>query len=185
MLQKMHLERWQMYKYIKRFLDIVISLMFIILLLPLMILLYIITKINFKGKAIFKQKRIGLNEENYDIYKFKTMKDNTKETTKTSRILRKLGLDELPQLFNVLKGDMSIIGPRPFIKDDKLPIMYEKKRHSVRPGIAGLSQIIEREELTHRKKLEYDYKYIDNMSFILDFKIFFKTLFYIIKQIFN
>ena len=116
-------------KYIKRLLDIILSLIFIVILFPVMILMCIITKIEFKGKIIYKQKRIGLNEKVYTMYKFKTMDDNTKNTTKVSRFIRKTGVDEILQLFNVLKGDMSLIGPRPFIEGDTLPSMYNKKRH--------------------------------------------------------
>ena len=96
-----------------------------------------------------------------------------------------MGIDELPQLFNVLKGDMSLIGPRPFIVGDKLPIMYEKLRHSVRPGISGLAQISGGRFISHKKKLEYDAFYANNVSFLLDVKIFFKKIIYMIKQIFK
>ena len=171
-------------KYIKRILDILISLIFIIILIPIYIIMYVITKTEFRGNAIFKQKRIGLNEKPYEIYKFKTMADDTKETTKISRFIRKIGIDEIPQFINVLKGDMSIIGPRPFIVDDPLPIPYSKLRHTVKPGLTGLSQISGRTTLTHRRKLELDDEYINNISFKLDFIIFFKTIIYIIKEIF-
>ena len=166
-------------KYIKRLLDFILSLILIIVLIPIFIILYIITKLEFKGSAIYKQQRIGLNEKPYTIYKFKTMKDNTKETTKISRLIRKDGFDELPQLFNILKGDMSFIGPRPFIVGDPLPIMYDKYRHTVRPGITGLAQVSGRDTLTHKRKLELDDEYIKNLSFKLDLKIFFKTFKYI------
>lgn len=166
-------------KYIKRILDFVISLISIIILIPIFIILYIITKIEFKGKAIYKQQRIGLNEKPYTIYKFKTMKDNTKETTKISRLIRKDGLDELPQLFNILKGDMSIIGPRPFIVGDPLPIMYDKNRHTVKPGLTGLAQVSGRDTLTHKRKLELDDEYVKTISFKLDIKILIKTISYI------
>lgn len=172
-------------KYIKRLLDIILSLIFIVILFPVMILMCIITKIEFKGKIIYKQKRIGLNEKVYTMYKFKTMDDNTKNTTKVSRFIRKTGVDEILQLFNVLKGDMSLIGPRPFIEGDTLPSIYNKKRHTVRPGITGLAQIKGRTTLTHKEKLKYDDIYIDNISFKLDIEIFFKTIIYILKQIFS
>ena len=172
-------------KYLKRFFDIILSLIFIIILFPLMIILSIITKISFKGKVIYSQKRVGLNNKPYDIYKFKTMKDNTKETTKVSRFIRKIGADEILQFFNVLKGDMSIVGPRPFIYKEELPIMYDDKRHSVRPGITGLSQVSGRMTLSHRRKLEIDNEYIDNLSFILDVKIILRTIIYILKTIFR
>ena len=183
MLLKMHLKRWLMYKkYIKRLLDIIISLILIIILFPLMIVMFIITKLEFSGKAIFKQKRIGLNEKTYTIYKFKTMKDDTKEVTKLSKFIRRIGLDELPQIFNILKGDMSLIGPRPFIVDDPLPIMYDKNRHTVRPGLTGLSQVSGRRGITHKRKLELDNEYVNNVSFKLDIYIFFKTFIVILKN---
>lgn len=172
-------------KYIKRLLDIIISIILIILLLPLFIIMYIITKIEFTGNAIYKQKRIGLFEKNFTIYKFKTMDDKTKKVTKVSRLIRKVGIDEIPQLFNVLKGDMSLIGPRPFIVDDPLPSSYKKIRHTVRPGMTGYAQISGRVEFTHKKKLEYDYEYVENINFFFDLKIFLKTIVYIFKQIFN
>ena len=100
-------------------------------------------------------------------------------------MIRKIGIDEIPQLFNVLKGDMSLIGPRPFIVDDPLPSSYKKIRHTVRPGMTGYAQISGRVEFTHKKKLEYDYEYVENINFFFDLKIFLKTIVYIFKQIFN
>ena len=170
-------------KYIKRLLDIILSLIFIVILFPVMILMCIITKIEFKGKIIYKQKRIGLNEKVYTMYKFKTMDDNTKKTTKVSRVIRTIGLDELLQLFNVLNGTMSIVGPRPFIVGDCLPSMYNEKRHSVRPGITGLAQVNGRTTLTHKEKLKYDDIYVNNVSFIMDLKIVLKTIKYVFKVI--
>ena len=172
-------------KYIKRLLDILLSIIFIIILIPVYIIMYIITKIEFRGNAIFKQKRIGLNEKTYNIYKFKTMDDITKETTKVSRFIRKIGIDEIPQLFNVVKGDMSLIGPRPFIVDDPLPIPYSNLRHTVRPGLTGLSQVSGRVTITHRKKLELDDVYVKKLTFKLDFIIFFKTVAYIFSEFFS
>lgn len=172
-------------KCIKRILDIVISLILIVLLIPLFIIMALITKIEFNGKVIYKQKRIGLNEKEFIMYKFKTMNDGTKKTTKISKKIRKIGLDELPQLFNVLKGDMSLIGPRPFIVGDELPSKYNKLRHTVRPGITGYAQIKGREIFTHKEKLECDDEYIKNISFILDFRVLIDTFIYIFKKIFN
>ena len=108
-----------------------------------------------------------------------------KKTTKISKKIRKIGLDELPQLFNVLKGDMSLIGPRPFIVGDELPSKYNKLRHTVRPGITGYVQIKGRENFTHKEKLECDDEYIKNISFILDFRVLIDTFIYIFKKIFN
>ena len=111
------------------------------------------------------------------------MDDNTKKITKVSRVIRTIGLDELLQLFNVLNGTMSIVGPRPFIVGDKLPSMYNEKRHSVRPGITGLAQVNGRTTLTHKDKLKYDDIYVNNVSFIMDLKIVLKTIKYVFKVI--
>ena len=172
-------------KYIKRILDIIISFILILITFPLIIILLIVTKFNFKGSPIFKQLRIGLNEKHFYMYKIKTMDDKNKDTTKFSRFLRNTGLDELLQLYNVLIGDMSIIGPRPFIVNDPLPTMYKTKRHSVKPGITGYAQVNGRRENSHNKKLELDNYYVDNISFILDLKIFFKTIYEFIINIKN
>ena len=171
-------------KYVKRLLDIFISFTLIVLLLPLLIVLFIITKLSLKGTAIYKQERIGLNEKPYTMYKFKTMSDVDKTTPKISAYLRKTGFDELLQLINVLKGDMSIIGPRPFIVGDKLPTMYNKLRHTVRPGITGYAQANGRRFNSHEEKLKLDDYYVKNISFVLDIKIFFKTIIDLIKNIF-
>ncbi|MCI6626827.1 MAG: sugar transferase [Tenericutes bacterium] len=172
-----------MYKYIKRLLDIIISLILIIILSPILLIMLIITKIEFSGNPIYSQYRIGKNEKPFKIYKFKTMDDNTKKTTKVSRVIRTIGLDELLQLFNVLNGTMSIVGPRPFIVGDCLPSMYNEKRHSVRPGITGLAQVNGRITLTHKEKLKYDDIYVNNVSFIMDLKIVLKTIKYVFKVI--
>lgn len=170
-----------MYKYVKRLFDIIISSILIIILFPILIIMLIITKLEFTGNPIYSQYRIGKNEKPFKIYKFKTMDDNTKNTTKVSRVIRKIGLDELMQLFNVLNGTMSIVGPRPFIVGDKLPSMYNKKRHSVKPGITGLAQVNGRVTLTHKEKLKYDDIYVNNISFIMDLKIVLKTIVYVFK----
>ena len=170
-----------MYKYVKRLFDIIISSILIIILFPILIIMLIITKLEFTGNPIYSQYRIGKNEKPFKIYKFKTMDDNTKNTTKVSRVIRKIGLDELMQLFNVLNGTMSIVGPRPFIVGDKLPSMYNKKRHSVKPGITGLAQVNGRVTLTHKEKLKYDDIYVYNISFIMDLKIVLKTIVYVFK----
>ena len=177
-----------MYKYIKRLLDIIISLILIIILSPILLIMLIITKIEFSGNPIYSQYRIGKNEKPFKRYKFKTMDDNTKKTTKVSRVIRTIGLDELLQLFNVLNGTMSIVGPRPFIVGDKLPSMYNNKRHTVKPGITGLAQVNGRITLTHKEKyhLEIDSDddiYVNNVSFIMDLKIVLKTIKYVFKVI--
>lgn len=179
----MLLGRKRMYKYIKRLLDIIISLILIIILSPVLLIMLVITKIEFSGSPIFSQYRIGKDEKPYKIYKFKTMDDSSKNTTRVSSVIRTIGLDELPQLFNVLNGTMSIVGPRPFIVGDKLPCMYNDKRHSVKPGITGLAQVNGRVTLTHKEKLRYDDIYVNNVSFLMDVKIFLRTIVYVFKVI--
>lgn len=164
-------------KYIKRILDIIISIILIILLLPLFIIMYIITKIEFTGNAIYKQKRIGLFEKNFTIYKFKTMDDKTKMVTKVSRLIRKIGIDEIPQLFNVLKGDMSLIGPRPLVEGELDAHngnheIYEK----VKPGITGWWACNGRNATTYDERLKLEYYYAENASLVLDIKCIFRTI---------
>ena len=175
-----------MYKnYIKRLLDILLSLILIILFLPLMIIIYVIELIIIKKPVIFKQKREGKDKKPFNIYKFRTLKieyDNNSKT-KFTIFLRKTGLDELPQLFNILKGDMSFIGPRPFLVNDNLPDDYiDPIRYSVKPGIFGLAQSYGRRDVPHKKKLEYDVIYAKNVSFMLDVKSLFKSIYIVIKQ---
>lgn len=172
-------------KYIKRLIDIILSLLLIITLLPLIILISIIEIFNIGFPIIFKQSREGKNKMPFNIYKFRTLKINYNNdtTTKFTRFLRKTGLDELPQLFNILKGDMSFIGPRPFLINDSLPDDYiDPIRYTVKPGIFGLAQANGRREIEHHEKLKYDVEYTKNISFLLDFKCFFKTIYVVIIQ---
>lgn len=177
-----------MYIYIKRFLDIILSLLFIIILSPLLVIVSIILLLTSKGKIIYKQKREGKDKKPYIIYKFKTMIDSKdlndkNRITRFGRILRNTSIDELPQLFNVLKGDMSLIGPRPFIVGEPLPDDYINPiRYSVKPGITGYSQIHGKRYITHKKKLECDVYYAKNVSFLLDLKILFLTIFNIVQS---
>ncbi len=167
-------------KYIKRILDIVFSILIMILLLPLFIIVGIMCLI-ITGKIIYRQKRDGLNKESYVIYKFSSIKPNGKYS-KILNIVRSFGLDELPQLINVLKGDMSIIGPRPFITGEKLPIMPKDDAYTVRPGMISLATANGRRYISHKKRLEYDKEYIKKVSFKLDLYIFFKTMGVLFKQ---
>ena len=161
-------------KYIKRFLDIIISFIAIIVLSPVYLLISILILI-FDGRPIFfKQERTGKDGKNFKIYKFRTMVN--RKVTKLGRILRMVSLDELPQLVNVLKGDMSLIGPRPWV-----PEYYEnfteeqKKRADVRPGIIGLAQVNGRNKIGIFKKLEYDTEYAKKCNLLLDIKIILKS----------
>ena len=171
-------------KYFKRLLDIIVSLILLFFSFPVMIIIFFLVWI-FIGFPIFMQKRPGLNNKIFTLYKFKTLYDNTKNTPESKRqsklgnFLRQTGLDELPQLFNVLKNNMSLIGPRPLLVEYlKKYSRHEKKRHLVKPGITGLSQVYP--ETTGvkfwKKSFKLDIYYVKNVSFFLDVKIFIKTI---------
>ncbi|NLN14180.1 MAG: sugar transferase, partial [Tissierellia bacterium] len=169
-------------RYFKRPMDIVLSLISLIILFPLMLLIAILVRINLGSPVIFKQKRPGLNEEIFTMYKFRTMTDERDENgellpdserlTKFGRFLRSTSLDELPEIFNILKGDMSIVGPRPqLIKDMVFMTEEQRKRHTVLPGLTGWAQVNGRNDISWEEKLSLDLEYIDNISFINDLKI--------------
>ena len=171
-------------KYFKRFFDIILSLSLIIFLFPVFIFLFFLVWINI-GYPIFKQKRPGLNNEIFTLYKFKTLYDvseNVSESKRQNRIgnfLRQTGLDELPQLFNVLENKMSLIGPRPLLIEYlKKYSIYEKKRHLVKPGITGLAQINPNSSgiKSWKKSIKYDIYYINNINFSSDLQILLRTL---------
>ena len=171
-------------KYFKRFLDIILCLILIIFLFPFMILLFLLIWFMI-GFPIFKQKRPGLNSKIFTLYKFKTLYDASKNIHESKRqnslgnFLRKTGLDELPQLFNILENKMSLVGPRPLLLEylNKYS-SYEIKRHLVKPGITGLAQV--NPELSGlkswNKSIKLDIYYIKNVSFFLDIQILFKTI---------
>lgn len=171
-------------KFFKRFLDVLISLILIIFLFPLVIIISILIwyKIGF---PIFIQKRPGLNNEIFELYKFKTLLDNSefeydiKRHNPLGNFLRKTGLDEIPQLINVLQNKMSLIGPRPLLEEylDKYS-NYEKKRHLVKPGITGLAQVSVSEsgKKSWNKSIKLDVFYVYNVSFLLDVKIIWRTI---------
>jgi len=177
-----------MYKtFLKKVLDTIIALGGIILLLPIFVFIMIILSYENKGNPFFIQKRPGKNEKLFSIIKFKTMNDrrgtdgnllkDEDRLTKFGYYIRKTSLDELPQLINVIKGDMSLIGPRPLLKS-YLPLynLKQKRRHEVKPGITGWSQVNGRNLMLFSKRFEADVWYVDNISLILDIKIFFLTL---------
>ena len=183
-----------MYKFfLKRILDFLMALILIILTSPLMLITYFLIKKHISKNAIFTQLRPGLNEKIFKIYKFKTMNDERDENGKLlpdelrlndyGKKIRALSLDELPQLVNVLKGDMSFIGPRPLLPE-YLPLYNDeqKLRHSVRPGITGLAQVNGRNAISWQKKFEFDTFYAKNLSFLLDIKIAFLTVKKVIKK---
>lgn len=180
-------------KFIKRVLDIIISLVGIIVLLPIYLIVAILVRIKLGSPVIFKQERPGKNEKIFKLYKFRSMSNKKDENgkllpdaerlTKFGKILRSTSLDELPELFNILKGDMSLIGPRP-LAVSYLPYYNdkEKHRHDVRPGLTGLAQINGRNALNWEKRFAYDIEYVNNITFVNDVKIFFKTFIKVFKK---
>ena len=177
-----------MYKhFLKRVFDFIIALVALILLSPIFLIVMIGLYFANQGKPFFFQARPGLNEKIFKIIKFKTMNDkkdangnllsDAERLTPIGAFVRKTSLDELPQLINVLKGDMAIIGPRPLLPQ-YLPLYSEtqKSRHNVRPGITGWAQVNGRNAISWSKKFELDVWYVDNISLILDVKIFFLTI---------
>lgn len=179
--------------FIKRPLDFVLSFTALIILSPLFLLIAIIIKSKLGSPVIFKQKRPGLNGQAFNIYKFRTMTDNRDDNgdllpdnvrlTSFGRFLRSTSLDELPELINILKGDMSIVGPRPLL-EEYLPYYSENEllRHSVRPGLSGLAQISGRNYLKWEDRLSKDIEYVVKISFIGDLKIIYTTLLNILNK---
>lgn len=174
-------------RFFKRPMDFILSLLAIIVLSPVLIVVGILVKFKLGSPVLFKQKRPGLNEKIFTMYKFRTMTDEKDENgelfpdsvrlTKFGRMLRTTSLDELPELFNILKGDMSIVGPRP-LAVQYLPYYTEteRKRHSVRPGLSGLAQINGRNTATWEERFIFDIRYINEISILGDIKIIIKTL---------
>ena len=179
--------------FFKRFLDISGAIFLIVLTLPFMVVTAIFIYFKISRDVVFTQARPGLNAQIFKIYKFKTMSDerdangellpDEQRLGKFGKLIRSLSLDELPQLFNVLKGDMSFIGPRPLLVE-YLPIYNEtqKHRHDVRPGITGLAQVNGRNAISWEKKFEYDVYYAKNLSFMLDVKIALQTIEKVLKR---
>lgn len=182
------------YAIIKRILDFVFALILLILLSPLFLIIAVLIKIDSEGSVFFKQDRLGKDGKVFKIYKFRTMCQNAEKKgsgiytyeedpriTRVGRFLRKTSLDELPQLINILKGEMSFIGPRPPVPYH--PYKYEeypadaKRRFEVLPGMSGYAQVNGRTELSWSEKFKYDIEYVDNYSFWLDVKIFFLTIY--------
>ena len=176
-----------MYKgFFKRFLDFLIALILLVIVLPLFLLLIVFLAIANQGKPFFFQRRPGKNEKVFSIVKFKTMNDKKDKSgnllpdkdriTSVGNFVRKSSLDEIPQLINVLKGEMSLVGPRPLIIE-YLPIYNkeQKRRHDVRPGITGWAQVNGRNSITWNQKFKYDVYYVDNLSLAMDVKILWLT----------
>lgn len=180
-------------RFIKRPMDFCLSLAAIIVLSPLYVVLVLTIKKKLGSPVLFKQKRPGLNEKIFTLYKFRTMTDqrdekgallpDDKRLTRFGNFLRSTTLDELPELVNVLKGDMSVIGPRPLLVQ-YLPLYNEqqKRRHEVRPGLSGLAQINGRNAISWEEKFNLDVAYVDTISFIGDWKIIFLTMKKVFKR---
>ncbi len=183
--------------YIKRFLDILLSLVAIIILLPLFCFIYILIKIFDKEKVFFIQLRVGECGKTFNMYKFRTMKadcpkdtpthlliDSDKYITRTGKFLRKYSLDELPQIYNILKGDMSIVGPRPALlcQTDLLEKRKLNGSYDLKPGLTGYAQINGRDELTVYEKANFDAEYVLKVGLIFDIKIIARTILKIIKK---
>ncbi|EDD2489138.1 undecaprenyl phosphate N,N'-diacetylbacillosamine 1-phosphate transferase [Campylobacter coli] len=179
-------------KVFKRIFDFILALFLLVLFSPVILITALLLKIT-QGSVIFTQNRPGLNEKIFKIYKFKTMSDERDEKGELlsdelrlkafGKIVRSLSLDELLQLFNVLKGDMSFVGPRPLLVE-YLPLYNEeqKLRHKVRPGITGWAQVNGRNAISWQKKFELDVYYVKNISFLLDLKIMFLTALKVLKR---
>ena len=180
-------------KYLKRPMDFMLSLIAIIVLSPVFGIVALLVKTKLGSPVIFKQERPGLHEKIFTLYKFRTMTDQCDENgellpdserlTKFGRLLRKTSLDELPELFNIIKGDMSIVGPRPLLKE-YLPYYSEEEshRHDIRPGLTGLAQVNGRNAISWEKKFYYDLLYIDHITFNHDLKIIALTVSKIIRR---
>lgn len=182
-------------KYFKRPIDFILSLIALISLSPLFLIIGIAIKLDSEGPIFFKQERVGKHKKNFIIYKFRTMVQNAEEIgnkyrnekddpriTKVGKLLRTTSLDELPQLINIFKGEMSIIGPRPTL-NYIIEKMNKKQlqRLDIKPGVTGLAQVNGRQKLTWKEKAEYDLRYVKKLSFIMDVKILFKTFVVIFK----
>lgn len=174
--------------YIKRLLDIICSLLGLIVLSPLLLVVIVVMLFANKGAGVFfSQARPGRGERLFNMYKFKSMTDerdaagnllpDAKRLTAMGRFIRKTSIDELPQLWNVLRGDMSLVGPRPFLAE-YLQLMKpnQRRRYEVRPGITGLAQINGRNKLSYQHRFKYDVWYVDNLTFALDVKIILETI---------
>ena len=178
---------------VKRLFDVVVSALLIVLLSPVLLLIALAVRVSMGSPVLFKQVRPGLNGQPFTMYKFRTMIEardqdgkllpDEQRLTKLGRFLRSTSLDELPELFNVLKGEMSLVGPRPLLME-YLPLYTpeQARRHEVRPGITGWAQVNGRNAITWEEKFKYDVWYVDNQSFWLDLKILFLTVLKVLRR---
>lgn len=179
--------------FFKRFFDFILSLLAIVVLSPVLLITALLVRSKLGSPVIFKQERPGKNEKIFTLYKFRTMTDEKDEEgnllpdeirlTRFGKLLRSTSLDELPELFNILKGDMSIVGPRPLLVS-YLPYYTEKEkhRHDVRPGLTGLAQVKGRNYIAWDERFKIDVEYVENLSFVLDIKIIFETVLIVLKK---
>lgn len=174
-------------KYIKRPLDFFCALLAIVVLSPIMLVIALLVRIKLGSPVIFKQKRPGLNEKIFTMYKFRTMTDEKDENgkllpdeirlTKFGNMLRHTSLDELPEVFNIVRGEMALVGPRPqLIRDLVFMTDEQRMRHTAKPGMSGLAQVNGRNDISWEEKLNWDLKYIEKVSFLGDVKIIFQTI---------
>jgi undecaprenyl phosphate N,N'-diacetylbacillosamine 1-phosphate transferase len=183
-----------MYRFfIKRLIDIIVSFIVLMVFSPVMLIIIILLFFANKGNPFFSQMRPGLNERIFRLVKFKTMNDSVdssgkllpdnKRLTTVGKFLRQTSLDELPQLINVLKGDMSLIGPRPLlVRYLDLYDSFQKRRHEVKPGITGWAQVNGRNAISWDKRFEFDVWYVENLSFLIDMKILYMTFIKVIRR---
>ena len=184
-------------KYVKRALDFTLALIGLICMSPILMIIAVAVKIDSKGPVLFKQQRLGMNGRVYNMYKFRSMcvgaekqgvysDSNDSRITKVGHLLRAISMDELPQMINILKGDMALIGPRPPLTYH--PWKYEeysdeqKRMFEVRPGITGWAQVHGRKDVEWNKRIQLNVWYVDNVSFLLDLKIFFVTILKVISN---
>mgnify|MGYP000865322417 CR=1 FL=1 len=180
-------------RFFKRLFDFVLALIGLIVLSPVLLIVAILVRVKLGKPILFKQKRPGLNEKIFTLYKFRTMTDKRDENgnllpdserlTKFGKFLRSTSLDELPELFNILKGDMSFVGPRPLLVEYlQLYNQVQRRRHEVRPGLTGLAQINGRNAISWEEKFKIDIQYVDNLTFLKDIKILFLTVIKVLKR---
>lgn len=180
-------------KFLKRLFDIIITAPALLILSPVLGITAVLVRIKLGRPVIFRQKRPGHHEKVFRMYKFRTMTDSTDASgnplpdsmrlTKFGQFLRSTSLDELPELWNILKGDMSLVGPRPLLTD-YLPLYNSRQRcrHNVRPGLTGLAQVMGRNSISWEEKFEYDIEYVEHISFLLDLKILLRTVVNVFKR---
>ncbi len=174
-------------RFVKRPMDLILAILALIVLSPILLIVALLVRIKLGTPVIFKQKRPGLHEKIFTLYKFRTMTDEKDEKglllpdevrlTKFGKMLRSTSLDELPELINIIKGDMSVIGPRPLLIQ-YLPLYnaHQRRRHEVRPGLSGLAQVNGRNLISWKKRFDLDIHYVNNVTFIGDLKLILKTL---------